>query len=149
MPRSDTYFSSTRQPEKRKGQGYYSLITSKIKERLESVNRLSVISAFLKDPELFPDQNTVTVWAPITTLDELIDVAILEAKSGNIRALEWIVDRAYGKVPDKLALTDTEGNDLVSYFKIDTTLLSTEEHALLLEFEHRTQKMINSNNTDQ
>jgi hypothetical protein len=144
MPREDTQFSSSNQPSKRRGQGYQSLITTRIKDRLESHNRLSVISAFLKDPNLFPNQNTVTVWAPITTLDELIDVAILEAKSGNIRALEWIVDRAYGKVPDKLALTDTEGNDLVSYFKIDTTLLTTEEHALLLEFEHRTQKAANN-----
>ena len=144
MPRSDGYFSSTRQPAKRRGQGYQSLITTRIKDRLEAHKRLSVISAFLKDPELFPDQGLVTVWAPITTLDELIDVAILEAKAGNIRALEWIVDRAYGKVPDKLALTDTEGNDLVSYFKIDTTLLTTEEHALLLDFEHRTQKAANS-----
>ena len=148
MPRQDTQFSSTRQPAQRKGNGFQSLITTKIKDRLEAHNRLSVISAFLKDPMLFPNQELVTVWAPITTLDELIDVAILEAKLGNIRALEWIVDRAYGKVPDKLALTDTDGNDLVSYFKIDTTLLTTEEHAMLLDFEHRTQKAAN-NSSDQ
>ena len=146
MSSSDTRFSATNQPAKRRGQGFQSLITTKIKSRLESYDRISELEAYLKNPNEFPDQVPVKVWATITNLDDLIDIAILEAKSGNIRALEWIIERAYGKVPDKLALTDTEGNDLVSHFKIDTSLLTTEEHALLLEFEHRTQNSINDSN---
>lgn len=142
MSRENTQFSSTNQPIRRRGQGTLSLITTKIQQRLEEGTRISEMQAYLKDPNQFPDQPTVKVWTKISNLDDLIDAAIEEARAGNIRALEWLSERAYGKVPDRIAHTDTDGNDLFSYFKINTSLLTAEEHALLLEFEHRTQKSI-------
>lgn len=73
-------FSATYQPAKSLGQGFQSPITTKIKSRLESKDRISGIEVSLSNPNGFPDHMPVKVWATNTNLGDLIDIDIHDKK---------------------------------------------------------------------
>ena len=55
----------------------------------------------------------------------LIKIALTAQKTGDVYKTNFILERMIGKVPDKFALTDGEGNDLPQ--EMDLSKLSTED----------------------
>lgn len=47
-----------------------------------------------------------------TKFDELVDVALAHARKGSFSYWESLMNRAYGKVPDKIEMTPEEKPDL-------------------------------------
>lgn len=55
----------------------------------------------------------------------LIKIALTAQKTGDVYKTNFILERMIGKVPDKFALTDGDGNDLPQ--EMDLSKLSTED----------------------
>ena len=56
-----------------------------------------------------------------TDLIDLVAKAKRMGKAGNIKAIEWLYDRIYGKAKQELGFTDKQGNDvkLISFILDD------------------------------
>jgi hypothetical protein len=64
-------------------------------------------------PHKLPEINAVFVESMTKEdLILLIRKAKLLGKKGNMKAIEWLFDRIYGKAKQELGFTDKEGNDV-------------------------------------
>lgn len=62
--------------------------------------------------EKFRNALTESVSGDYTRLDKLIDVALDQASKGKLFALEYVLSRGFGKVPDRIEITPKPNYDL-------------------------------------
>lgn len=64
-------------------------------------------------PRKLPEINEIFIQA-ISEQDliDLIEKAKALGRKGNLRAIEWLYERIYGKAKQELGFTDKEGNDI-------------------------------------
>jgi hypothetical protein len=107
-------------------------LSSRIKQVLES-NKIVKIWAYEQDDNGNMSNTQVQVFLKIANIDAIILASVKAAERGDTNAAKFLLERAYAK--EDLQKQSLMPN--IKTFQIDTTKLSPEEYAKLVDFENR------------